>query len=50
MSVLIALSMSIAAGVFWAVWSAHGFWWGVLYGLFWKVWVGYRLALYLLGP
>lgn len=43
-----AFLFAIGAGVFWAAWSAHGFWWGLLYGLFWVFWVGYRLADYLL--
>jgi hypothetical protein len=39
----------VGLGVWWYVWGAHGFWWGVLYGFFWPVWAGYRLARYLLG-
>jgi hypothetical protein len=31
-------------GVFWNIWGAYGFWWGVLYGLWWPTWVGYWLA------
>jgi hypothetical protein len=38
----------VGLGVWWFVWGAKGFWWGVLYGLFWPVWAGYRLADYLL--
>lgn len=33
-----------AAGVFWCVWGAKGFWWGVLAGVFWPAWFGYRAA------
>lgn len=39
--------LSVDSGVFWFVWAAKGFWWGLLYGLGWPVWVGYRLAEFL---
>jgi hypothetical protein len=42
-------SVSIAIGVWWYVWGAYGFWWGVLYGLFWPIWLGFRIAAYLIG-
>lgn len=38
---------SVSIGVFWYVWGAWGFWWGVLCGLGWPVWLGYRLAKHL---
>jgi hypothetical protein len=38
------LSLEVGIGVWWFVWGAKGFWWGVLYGLGWEIWVGYRLA------
>lgn len=34
----------VSAGVFWFVWGARGFWWGVLYAVFWPVWLGFRMA------
>ncbi len=37
----------VGFGVWWFVWGAKGFWWGVLYGLFWPIWGGYRLAEWL---
>ena len=37
----------VALGVFWYVWGAKGFWWGVFYGLFWKFIAGYHLAAWL---
>ena len=38
----------VGFGVWWFVWGAKGFWWGVLYGLFWPIWVGYHIAAWLL--
>ena len=35
-------------GIWWYVWSAYGFWWGLWYGALWPVWIGYRLAAWLL--
>jgi hypothetical protein len=43
-TVRIGTGWAIGIGVWWFVWGAKGFWWGVLYGTFWPVWVGYRLA------
>ena len=34
-------------GVWWFVWGAKSFWWGVVYGAFWPVWLGYRAAAWL---
>lgn len=45
----VSVTTGVGIGVFWHVWSLHGFWWGLAYGIFWQVWVGYRLAVYLLG-
>lgn len=45
----VAIVSGVGIGVFWYVWGAVGFWWGVLYGLFWQVWVGYRMARWLFG-
>ena len=42
-----AVIVSLDTGVFWFVWAAKGFWWGVLFGLAWPIWIGYRLAEYL---
>jgi len=40
--------VSVGLGVFWFVWGAKGFWWGLWYGAFWPSWVGYRLAAWLM--
>lgn len=42
------VKVSMAAGIFWAVWTVKGFWWGVLASLFWPAWLGYHVAVYLL--
>ena len=42
-------SILMGSGVFWCVWAAYGFWWGLLYGFFWEVWLGYWLARLLLS-
>jgi hypothetical protein len=39
----------IGLGVWWFVWGAKGFWWGVLYGACWPIWAGYHLAAFLIG-
>lgn len=42
-----SVQLNVAVGVFWYVWGAKGFWWGLLYGFAWPAWVGYRLAAWL---
>lgn len=37
-------TIGIGIGVFWCVWDARGFWWGLLYGSFWPIWVGHHVA------
>lgn len=39
----------VGVGVWWFVWGAKGFWWGVVYGACWPIWLGYRLAERLLS-
>lgn len=43
-----AFPTGIGIGVWWFVWGAKGFWWGLLYGMCWPIWIGYRLAAWLL--
>jgi len=35
----------ISLGVFWQMWTRHGFWWGLLYGWLWPVLAFVPLAM-----
>lgn len=38
------MEMGIGFGVFWHVWGAYGFWWGLWYAAVWPAWFGLRVA------
>ena len=41
---LTVLWWMFSAGVFWHVWGAAGFWWGVWYSFGWPAWFGWRVS------